>query len=57
MCELGTVSEIFETLSIAATKDKFRSVSASVSAITVNVNEEPVAGKPHGKYCEGRGFP
>ena len=54
--ELGTVSEIFETIPIAETKDKLQSVSISISAITVNMSEEPVAGNPHGGFCEGRGF-
>ena len=54
--ELGTVSEISETIPAPETEDKFQSVSLSISAITVNVNEEPVAGNPHGGFCEGRGF-
>jgi hypothetical protein len=24
-------------------------------AVAVNMNEEPVAGNPHGGFCEGRG--
>lgn len=28
----------------------------SIAAIAVSVNEEPVAGKPHGGFCEGERF-
>ena len=28
----------------------------SIEAIVVSVNEEPVAGKPHGGFCEGERF-
>jgi hypothetical protein len=45
--ELGTISALSETIPTTETEDNSQSVSKLVTAIAVNMTEEPVAGKAH----------